>query len=255
MSKIDAYEREVLTSFERTLKSVATKAELEKLKAAARATAVKDRRVNIRLSSIDLGDIQVKALEEGVPYQTLIASVLHKFVSGRLVEKAQLIPARPSQENPCAGSRLALIPCRYMVVIEKGPSSYGAFVPDLPGCIAVGETRARALTLIEEAIQLHLEDMSGGLQIPHCRCQTARLSKWLWLLDPFSILSSVGHKRLLIAWHGMIIHEIPIIHMKRKIYIETSVVKEELLEKNMLNDEIVDEVRSYSRCPCRQVWL
>jgi predicted DNA binding CopG/RHH family protein len=98
MSKIDAYEREVLTSFEKgTLKSVATKAELEKLKAAARATAVKDRRVNIRLSSIDLGDIQVKALEEGVPYQTLIASVLHKFVSGRLVEKSQLITARPSQ--------------------------------------------------------------------------------------------------------------------------------------------------------------
>ena len=105
MSKIDAYEREVLTSFEKgTLKSVATKAELEKLKAAARATAVKDRRVNIRLSSIDLGDIQVKALEEGVPYQTLIASVLHKFVSGRLVEKSQLITGRPTQ---AARSRVA----------------------------------------------------------------------------------------------------------------------------------------------------
>lgn len=69
------------------MKSVATKTELEKLKAAARATAVKDRRVNIRLSSIDLSDIQVKALEQGVPYQTLIASVLHKYVSGRLVEE------------------------------------------------------------------------------------------------------------------------------------------------------------------------
>jgi predicted RNase H-like HicB family nuclease len=56
---------------------------------------------------------------------------------------------------------------RYMVVIEKGTSSYGAFVPDLPGCIAVGETEAEALTLIEEAIQLHLEDMkASGLQIP-----------------------------------------------------------------------------------------
>ena len=54
---------------------------------------------------------------------------------------------------------------RYMVVIEKGASSYGAFVPDLPGCIAVGETEA--LTLIEEAIQFHLEDMrNGGFQIP-----------------------------------------------------------------------------------------
>ncbi len=89
MAKVDAYEQEILSAFEQgQLKSVATKNELQKLKAAARATALKDRRVNIRLSSIDLGDIQVKALEEGVPYQTLIASVLHKYVSGRLIEKA-----------------------------------------------------------------------------------------------------------------------------------------------------------------------
>jgi len=88
MPNVDAYEREILTAFEKgKLKSVATKAELEKFRATARATAVKDRRVNIRLSSIDLNDIQVKALEEGMPYQTLIASVLHKYVSGRLVEK------------------------------------------------------------------------------------------------------------------------------------------------------------------------
>jgi predicted DNA binding CopG/RHH family protein len=87
MPKIDAYEHEVLTAYENgQLKSVATKAELAKLKAAARATAIKDRRVNIRLSSGDLSDIQVKALEEGVPYQTLIASVLHKYVTGRLAE-------------------------------------------------------------------------------------------------------------------------------------------------------------------------
>jgi predicted DNA binding CopG/RHH family protein len=100
MSKIDAYEQEVLTAFEKgTLKSVATKAELAKFKAAARATAVKDRRVNIRLSSIDLSDIQVRALEEGVPYQTLIASVLHKYVSGRLIEKTQLSHSRASAEQ------------------------------------------------------------------------------------------------------------------------------------------------------------
>lgn len=87
MSKIDAYEHEVLAAFDSgQLKSVATKAELAKFKAAARATAIKDRRVNIRLSSGDLSDIQVKALEEGVPYQTLIASVLHKYVTGRLAE-------------------------------------------------------------------------------------------------------------------------------------------------------------------------
>ena len=92
MSKLNAYEREVLTAYESgKLKSVATKRDLEKLKAAARATAIKDRRVNIRLSSIDLGDIQVKALEEGVPYQTLIASVLHKYVTGRLADKSPRI--------------------------------------------------------------------------------------------------------------------------------------------------------------------
>lgn len=98
MSKIDAYELEVLESFEKgKLKSIATKGELEKLKAAARATAIKNRRVNIRLSPIDLSDIQVKALEEGVPYQTLIASVLHKYVSGRFIEKPQRITNRSTR--------------------------------------------------------------------------------------------------------------------------------------------------------------
>lgn len=90
MPNVDGYEQEVLAAYEKgSLKSVATKAELDKFRAAARATAVKDRRVNIRLSSIDLNDIQVKALQEGMPYQTLIASVLHKYVSGRLVERTR----------------------------------------------------------------------------------------------------------------------------------------------------------------------
>jgi predicted DNA binding CopG/RHH family protein len=89
MPKIDEYEHEILSAYETgQLKSIATKAELAKFKAAARATAIKDRRVNIRLSSGDLNDLQVKALEEGVPYQTLIASVLHKYVTGRLSEPA-----------------------------------------------------------------------------------------------------------------------------------------------------------------------
>ncbi len=88
MPRIDDYELEVLRDFEKgQLKSVATKAELARFKAAARATGIKDRRVNIRLSSGDLSDIQVKALEEGMPYQTLIASVLHKYVTGRLTEQ------------------------------------------------------------------------------------------------------------------------------------------------------------------------
>jgi predicted DNA binding CopG/RHH family protein len=88
MTKLDAQEMELLTAFEKgKLKSVATKGELAKFKAAARATAVKDKRVNIRLSSGDLSDIQVRALQEGVPYQTLIASILHKYVTGRLADR------------------------------------------------------------------------------------------------------------------------------------------------------------------------
>lgn len=90
MPKIDDYELEVLNAYDKgSLRSVATKNELARLKAAARATGTKDRRVNIRLSSGDLSDIQAKALEEGVPYQTLIASVLHKYVSGRLTERRE----------------------------------------------------------------------------------------------------------------------------------------------------------------------
>ena len=87
MPELDPDEREILDAYEAgALKSVATKAELARWRAAARATATKDRRVNIRLSSGDLQDIQVKAMEEGMPYQTLIASVLHKYVTGRLTD-------------------------------------------------------------------------------------------------------------------------------------------------------------------------
>lgn len=88
MKQPDPFERELVEAYESgKLKSIATKSELDRLRAAARATATKDRRVNIRLSSGDLQDIQVKALEEGVPYQTLIASVLHKYVTGRFQER------------------------------------------------------------------------------------------------------------------------------------------------------------------------
>ena len=53
----------------------------------ARATIRKDSRVNIRLPKKDVTAIQVKAMEEGIPYQTMMASILHKYVTGRLVEK------------------------------------------------------------------------------------------------------------------------------------------------------------------------
>lgn len=89
MSELDPYERRILEAYEsgRLKPAIASKAELQGLRAAARATATKDKRVNIRLSSVDLLDIQARALEEGMPYQTLIASVLHKYVTGRLADK------------------------------------------------------------------------------------------------------------------------------------------------------------------------
>jgi predicted RNase H-like HicB family nuclease len=56
---------------------------------------------------------------------------------------------------------------QYLVVIEKGESSFGAYVPDLPGCVAVGETRAEVAELIHEAIEFHLAGMKeDGLPIP-----------------------------------------------------------------------------------------
>lgn len=88
MPRSENYEDEVLSAYDRgELRSVATREELDRFRLAARATGIKDRRVNIRLSSGDLRDIQVRALQEGIPYQTLIASVLHKYVTGRLVER------------------------------------------------------------------------------------------------------------------------------------------------------------------------
>lgn len=56
---------------------------------------------------------------------------------------------------------------KYMVVIEEGEDSYGAYVPDFPGCVAVGDTRDEVLTLIQEAIVLHLEMLQeDGLPMP-----------------------------------------------------------------------------------------
>lgn len=56
---------------------------------------------------------------------------------------------------------------RYMIVIEEGETSFGAYVPDLPGCVAVGETEAEVKQLIQEAIEFHLEDLQeSSAEIP-----------------------------------------------------------------------------------------
>jgi predicted RNase H-like HicB family nuclease len=56
---------------------------------------------------------------------------------------------------------------RYLVVIEQGPTSYGAYAPDLPGCVAAGETRAEALALIREALEIHIHALRrSGQGVP-----------------------------------------------------------------------------------------
>lgn len=82
-------EKEILDAFEKgDLKPVPNmKAEMKKHVEYAKATNRKDKRINIRISIKDLESIQRKALEEGIPYQTLISSLLHKYINGRLTEK------------------------------------------------------------------------------------------------------------------------------------------------------------------------
>jgi predicted DNA binding CopG/RHH family protein len=86
--KLEADEKELLESVERGewKSSRGGKRERARYSRYAKATFRKDRRLNIRLSSKDLEAIQKRALEQGLPYQTLISSLLHKYASGRLKE-------------------------------------------------------------------------------------------------------------------------------------------------------------------------
>lgn len=88
-AKYDEEELEILQAWEAgSLKPVSDMAKQVKAhRAAADATFKKDQRLNIRISSRDLRSLQARALEEGVPYQTFAASLLHKFVSGHLVNQ------------------------------------------------------------------------------------------------------------------------------------------------------------------------
>lgn len=89
--KLNPEEREILDLFERgELRPVAdVERELEVARQAARNTFNKTRRVNLRVTERDFELAHSRAREEGIPYQTLLSSVIHKFLSGRLVEKAQ----------------------------------------------------------------------------------------------------------------------------------------------------------------------
>jgi len=88
--KLSKQEKEIVESVERgDWRSVrGVKKQMKRYRDYARATVRKDKRVNIRMSEKDLIHLQKKAMEEGLPYQSLISSVLHRYVNGRLVDKA-----------------------------------------------------------------------------------------------------------------------------------------------------------------------
>lgn len=82
-------DKELVKSIENNeWKSVGNISEMRKqFKMAAKNTLLKDQRMNIRIAQRDLEGLKTKALEEGMPYQTLVSSVLHKYITGKLTEK------------------------------------------------------------------------------------------------------------------------------------------------------------------------
>jgi predicted RNase H-like HicB family nuclease len=65
----------------------------------------------------------------------------------------------------------------YLVILEQGETSFGAYVPDLPGCVAVGETRDEAMQLIREAIELHIDSLrESGEPIPRPHSSVERVA-------------------------------------------------------------------------------
>ena len=89
MNKLDSYEKDILKSYEKDEWVSVDNPEEKKKEYAqyAKSTFLKNKRINIRISEKDFIDIKKKSLEEGLPYQTLISSIIHKYVSGKLTEK------------------------------------------------------------------------------------------------------------------------------------------------------------------------
>ena len=87
--KLSNEEKEILESVERGewRRIPDFKKEVKRYQDYARATLRKDKRVNIRMTEKDLIHFQKKAMEEGLPYQTLISSILHKYINGRFADK------------------------------------------------------------------------------------------------------------------------------------------------------------------------
>jgi predicted DNA binding CopG/RHH family protein len=92
--ELNEEERELLESYERGewVPVPDMEAQIDKYQEAAKAFFRKDRRVNIRITNRDLLGLQEIAQEEGIPYQTLMSSILHKYVTGRLVDRPRHMP-------------------------------------------------------------------------------------------------------------------------------------------------------------------
>ena len=88
--KMDKEEQDLLESFEKGewLPVADQESEIRRHQQYARNTLKKDKRVNIRLSSKVLEELQLAAMRQGIPYQTLMASILHRYVHGSLIDKA-----------------------------------------------------------------------------------------------------------------------------------------------------------------------
>ncbi len=92
-NKLDNEEKEMLNDYNNNeyIEIPDMEKEIEKHKEYAKATFLKNKRINIQISQRDLEYIQRRALEEGIPYQTLIASLIHKYITGKLVEKDKVL--------------------------------------------------------------------------------------------------------------------------------------------------------------------
>jgi predicted DNA binding CopG/RHH family protein len=89
MRPFDKEEKELMESIEKEdwISVNNLDQEIKKAREAASATFKKSERMNIRMSPKDLEDLKVRALQEGMPYQTLVSSLIRRYLSGRLVEK------------------------------------------------------------------------------------------------------------------------------------------------------------------------
>ena len=103
--KLDKEEKQLLKAIEAgEFESILTKKRRAELVAAAKDTVRKDKRINIRISNRDLKAVQLKASEEGIPYQTLVSSIIHKYISGTLKDISANKRIQSDRQKPASRS-------------------------------------------------------------------------------------------------------------------------------------------------------